>query len=233
MNNTTPPSSNFKKEIIIPIIVSVVGGIILTTYQFFLNEIKDKDAKPSIEQPTITQPNTPNNTAKNIAKPDEAAKQKYVAELDERIKEANRLLSKKQCDEAKTLIAQIEWQHPELDENNKLAISFDNIKKKLEAESQLCGADDVLNGIEEKLEPNARRKAIELFRNKARGMDFAPENIELVEKKPKISGDSYKITFTYELKAFAQGGTSNKVSVLCDVPIIDGKPSDNPTYRID
>jgi hypothetical protein len=228
--NTPPPSgSNFRKEFIVPIVVSVIGGIILTTYQFALDKYSDKDDKTSIEQ-QVTVP-TPKPSDNNAVAPD-ANKQKYVLDLNERIEQVKRLLRQKQCDEAQMLIGEIAWQHPELDENNALKIAYEKIQKKLISEAQLCRVADDLSGLEEKLEPEARKEVAKIFRQKSRNIDFAENNIELIEKKPQTSGDNYKITYTYQVKALQQGDADMTASVICSVPIIDGKPSDNVNYRV-
>ena len=100
------------------------------------------------------------------------------------------------------------------------------------SEAQLCRVADDLSGLEEKLEPEARKEVAKIFRQKSRNIDFAENNIELIEKKPQTNGDNYKITYTYQVKALQQGDADMTASVICSVPIIDGKPSDNVNYRV-
>lgn len=215
-------SSGLRKEIIIPLVVSILGGIIVASYQFFLEGYKS-DKTPTITQQPVVVP--ANNVNSPTTDPTAVAIQQYITVLNERIVQANDLLRKKQCDEAQSVIAGVVWEHTEIDDNRSLALKYEKIKGNLETELALCRADDVLKAAEAELEPEARRSALASLKRYSTDIDMLSQNLELAEKKDRFGEDVYKITYVYKIDAISREEKGRKVSVQCHIPLIDGKPS--------
>ena len=220
--------SNIRKELLIPIIVSVVAGLILASYQFLLDGYRNKKDEPSVVDQLPTPPaqtiSSPTADPTSIAAG--AAIRENIEQLNRRVIDIEKMLRRHQCEEARNLIAKIRWERPDLDESRNLTSKYEKIKKGLEAQLNTCTNAESIQTAHAELEAEARQSALKSLRRFNSDIDMLSQNLELVDSKERTDGNVYKITYVYQIEALSKQEKGRRVSVQCEIPLdAEGKPS--------
>lgn len=217
--------STLRKEILVPLIVSLLGGILLISYERYMygGEKETPNEVAPIEQ------TAPSNVQQStVAEGEIRAKR---VQLNTLIAQAHEYLNSQRCEEARQVIAQIVWDLNTPDTQD--LANFDKIRTDLEAKAQVClVVPDGFEQSETSLEAQARKEAEDFVRQKQGSQDVIFDKTA-VSKKIVHGEGSINISYLYEMHLLLNNETKNEqVEVKTHIPLLDGKVGEGIVDRV-
>ncbi len=230
-SNSNGTLSILRKELIIPILVSVTSGIALLSYQNFLSNNNSSPTNTIDTTQQIKGPSPTSDPKEDAALKRAQAIEKIKQDLADYKENAEQLLADRNCDQAKEMISKITWPSPGLDENRRLAIQYDRVRKELADRLTFCGIDAAIKEVAEDTKKEALRKIKSIIERRYSDMSIM-EN-ELIEAPDSYGDDLYSITYRYKIVGQWANGKNTELdaTIKCGIPLIDGKPG-TPNYGI-
>lgn len=219
--------STLRKELVVPILVSVISGIALATYQNYLSKDNAQSTKIDTTQQIKSADPIPATDPKAAAAMQRAQEIEQIKQtLDDYETQAKQLLDENNCEEAKEVIRKVVWTKPDLDKSKSLQLHYDGVRHKLTDQLTFCSIKEPLELAQKDAESAVVRTANAAISDRYRSIDMMVIDHDIIKKSEEYNNDMFTTSYLYQMKGEGTGGQVKnfQVSIKCNIPVYDGKP---------